>query len=43
MIPGLTVQDILRLAEESKRVRSYIPDIETWVHVDRKWLCDMLA
>ena len=42
MIPGLTIKDILKLVKKSKMVRSYLPDLEDWVHVDRKWLCDML-
>jgi hypothetical protein len=41
-IPGLTNADILEFALQSKPVQRHVPDLEDWVHVDRKWLCDML-
>jgi hypothetical protein len=41
MIDGLQVSELLKYIEEVKLSR-YFPDVKDWVHVDRKWLSDML-
>jgi hypothetical protein len=42
VIEGLTIEALLKYAEASKTVKSYVPDLKDWVHVDRKWLCDII-
>jgi hypothetical protein len=41
MIDGLQVSELLKYIDETKFGR-YFPDVRDWVHVDRKWLCDVL-
>ena len=41
MIEGLQVSELLKYVEEVK-LGLYFPDVKDWMHVDRKWLCDML-
>jgi hypothetical protein len=42
MIPGLTIAEILDFATKSKPLEKFVPALNEWVHVDRKWLCDLL-
>jgi hypothetical protein len=30
------------MAIDSEPLRNYVPDLSEWVHLDRKWLCDVL-
>jgi hypothetical protein len=41
-IPGLTNAEILKFAILSHRVQRHVPELSDWVHLDRKWLCDVL-
>jgi hypothetical protein len=41
MIEGLQVSELLKFIELAK-ISRYFPDVKDWMHVDRKWLCDML-
>jgi hypothetical protein len=41
-IEDLTVKDILGLCQGNQRVLKHIPDERYWVHIDRKWLCDVI-
>jgi hypothetical protein len=41
MIDGLQVSELLKFIEVVD-IGRYFPDVKDWVHVDRKWLCDML-
>jgi hypothetical protein len=41
MIDGLQVSELLKYIEEVN-LGQYFPDVRDWVHVDRKWLCDVL-
>jgi hypothetical protein len=41
MIDGLQVSELLKFIDEVNLSR-YFPDVKDWMHVDRKWLCDML-
>jgi hypothetical protein len=40
MIDGLQLSEILKYG--GGKYDSYFPDTKDWVHVDRKWLCDVL-
>jgi hypothetical protein len=42
MIPGLTIPEILNYAAKCRAVEKFTPALKDWVHVDRKWLCDLL-
>jgi hypothetical protein len=42
MIEGLQISELLKFIETIKGGQSFFPDIKYWMHVDRKWLCDML-
>ena len=41
-IEGLTVQDFLDYATTKSGMLKYLPDTRDWVHIDKKWLCDVL-
>jgi hypothetical protein len=41
MIEGLQVSELLKFIDEAKFGR-FFPDVRDWMHVDRKWLCDLL-
>ncbi len=41
-IPGLSNADLLQFAIQSKPVQRYVPELTDWVHLERKWLCDVL-
>ncbi len=41
-IEGLTIDDILGLFQGNARLLKHIPDERDWVHMDRKWICDVL-
>ncbi len=41
-IEGLTVEDILGMFRVNNSFLRHIPDERDWVHLDRKWLCDVL-
>jgi hypothetical protein len=41
MIEGLQVSELLKFIDEVDLSR-YFPDVKDWMHVERKWLCDML-
>ena len=42
VIEGLTIEQLLKYAEGVDKVKAYVPDLKDWVHVDRKWLCDII-
>ena len=41
-IEGLTVEDILAHAKTSPLLLKHLPDERDWVHIDRKWVCDVI-
>jgi hypothetical protein len=41
-IEGLTVQDFLEYAKTKPAMLKYLPDTRDWVHIDKKWLCDVM-
>jgi len=41
-IEGLTVQDFLEYAKNKPEMLKYLPDARDWVHIDKKWLCDVM-
>ena len=41
-IEGLTISDILGIAKKSPVVLKHLPDERDWVHMDRKWICDVV-
>jgi hypothetical protein len=41
-IEGLTVEDLLDLARGNQALLKHLPDERDWVHIDRKWVCDIL-
>jgi hypothetical protein len=42
MIEGLQISELLKFIETIKNASTYFPDVRDWMHVDRKWLCDVL-
>ena len=41
-IEGLTSEDFLNYAKERPPMLSYLPDEKDWLHLDKKWICDVL-
>jgi hypothetical protein len=41
-IEGLTVEDILEFARGKASILKHLPDERDWVHIDRKWVCDVV-
>jgi hypothetical protein len=41
-IEGLTVQHFLEYAKKKPAMLKYLPDTRDWVHIDKKWVCDLL-
>ena len=41
-IEGLTVTNILEYAKNNRVLLKHIPDPRDWVHIDKKWVCDVL-
>ena len=41
-IEGLTVEDILAHAKTNPVLLKHLPDERDWVHIDRKWVCDVI-
>ena len=41
-IEGLTVQDFLEYARGKPQMLKYLPDSRDWVHIDKKWVCDLM-
>ena len=41
-IEGLTVANFLEFAKNDPRLLKYLPDPRDWVHIDKKWVCDIL-
>ena len=41
-IEGLTVQYFLEYAKNKPGMLKYLPDARDWVHIDKKWLCDVM-
>ena len=41
-IEGLTLQDFLTYARQRPQLLEYLPDERDWVHLDKRWLCDVL-
>ena len=41
-IEGLTIEELVKYAGRVEKVKNYVPDLKDWVHVDRKWLCDII-
>ena len=41
-IEGLTVSDFLEYAKANANLLRYLPDPRDWVHIDKKWVCDLL-
>ena len=42
VIEGLTIEQLLKYAEGVDKVKAYVPDLKDWIHVGRKWLCDII-
>ncbi len=36
------MEDILALFRANKRLMRYTPNERDWIHIDRKWICDVL-
>ena len=41
-IEGLTVADFLEYAKSHHEMLKFLPDPRDWVHIDKKWVCDVL-
>jgi hypothetical protein len=41
-IEGLTVEDMLDYCKAKHAILRHLPDERDWVHIDRKWLCDIV-
>lgn len=41
-IEGLTVEDFLQYAKKKPELLKYLPNENDWLHLDRKWICDVL-
>ena len=41
-IEGLTIKDVLTFAKRNAQVLKHLPDERDWVHMDRKWICDVI-
>ena len=41
-IEGLTVSNFLEYARADPSLLKYLPDPRDWVHIDKKWVCDIL-
>jgi glycosylphosphatidylinositol transamidase (GPIT) subunit GPI8 len=41
-IEGLTVEDFLKHAKKKPMLMKYLPDEKDQVHLDKKWICDIL-
>ena len=41
-IEGLTIKDVLTFAKRNAQVLKHLPDERDWVHMDRKWICDIV-
>lgn len=41
-IENLTVQDFLDHAKTKPGLLTYLPDEADWLHVDKKWLVDII-
>lgn len=41
-IEGLTIENILESYKGNRLVLRHIPDERDWVHIDKKWLCDVI-
>ena len=41
-IEGLTIQDFLEYAKTKPDFLKYLPDTRDWVHMDRKFICDVM-
>ena len=41
-IEGLTVADFLEYAKNKQGMLNFLPDPRDWVHIDKKWVCDVL-
>ena len=41
-IEGLTVSDFLEYAKTKTQMLRYLPDTRDWVHIDRKWVSDLM-
>ena len=41
-IEGLTVEDMLGYAKPKQSLMSHLPDERDWVHIDRKWVADII-
>ncbi|KEJ82421.1 hypothetical protein OXYTRIMIC_091 [Oxytricha trifallax] len=41
-IEGLTADDFLDYAKNKPSLLSYLPDQSDWLHLDKKWICDVL-
>ena len=41
-IEGLSVQDFLDYAKKKPNLMKYLPVEKDWLHLDKKWICDLL-
>ena len=41
-IEGLTIAEVLAHAKKNAAILKYLPDERDWVHMDRKWICDVV-
>jgi hypothetical protein len=42
IIEGLTIEALLKYAAGVEKLKHFVPNLKDWVHVDRKWLCDII-
>jgi hypothetical protein len=41
-IEGLTVTEFLDYAKSKPPLLKFLPDARDWVHMDKRWICDLL-
>ena len=41
-IEGLTIEDFLNFGRANSGILKYLPDAEDWLHLDKKWITDLL-
>jgi hypothetical protein len=41
-IAGMTTEVLLNYAKAHEELKSYLPDEQDWVHLDKQWIADVL-
>lgn len=39
---GLAVVDFVNFSKDHPQCLTYLPDEQDWLHLDKKWMCDIL-